>query len=110
MPITCTVENPFAVGTLQQAWAYCSGVHLDFATRTGRLVYSIHADKASAYSGKPPIRTVEFPISNTPYAPTIPAFDDLVAANATAYGLLLQSIDALALAQPEFADGQAEGA
>lgn len=109
MPLICSVENPFAVGTLQQAWAYCSGFHLDFETKTGRLVYSIFADKASAYSGKPPIRTVEFPVSNSPDRPAIPAFDDLVAANATAYGLLLQSIDALALAQPEFAGGQAEG-
>lgn len=101
MPLNVSVQDPFSTNTLTTAWAYCSLFQMDFANHKGRLTYAIHADKASAYANKPPIKVVTFEITTEGTA-TVPSFDTLLVNNQAAYTSLLTSVDTLALAQPVF--------
>lgn len=107
MPITLSYPDPYSVGTLSTAWAYCEQFSFNFGNKTGRFVYAIHADKTSAYSDKPPLKRVEINVYATAQN-GLPSFDDLVAANQQAYGLLLPAVDNLALTRSEFAGGSIE--
>ena len=104
MPLLLSYPDPYSVNTLATAWAYCSEFYTNFENKSAKLVFAIHADKTSAYSGKPPIRRITINIYSTAQH-GLPSFDDLVVANSTAYGLLLTAVDALALTQPEFQGG-----
>lgn len=101
MPLNVSFQDPFSNNTLPNCWAYCSLFVMDFANHRGTLTYAIHADKASAYSGKPPIKVVTFEITTTG-TDTVPSFDTLLTQNQAAYASLLTSVDNLALAQPIF--------
>lgn len=107
MPLNVSVQDPFSTNTLSNCWAYCSLFQMDFANHRGKLTYAIHADKASAYANKPPIKVVEFEIT-TAGTVTVPSFDTLLGQNQAAYASLLASVDTLALAQPFFAEATIE--
>ena len=109
MPLNLSYPDPYSVGTLTTAWAYCEQFSLNFGNKSGRFVYAIHADKTSAYSDKPPLKRVEINIYATAQN-GLPSFDDLVAANQQAYGLLLPAVDKLALTVSDFASATIEGA
>jgi len=65
MPLITSTPDPFSVSTLSTAWAYCALFTLNFADKTGRLVYDIHSNKTAAYSGGLPIKSVEIAITPT---------------------------------------------
>lgn len=63
MPLSMPYPNPYSIETLQNTYIWCSFLALDFASKSGRIVMSIHPDRDSAYAGKPPIATISYTIT-----------------------------------------------
>lgn len=63
MPIVSSFQDPFSDDLIPEAWTYCRLLPMDFGSQTMRLVFETYRDKASAYSGKPPLESTPYEIS-----------------------------------------------
>ncbi len=116
MPISHTIDNPYASGTLQ-AWTYCAGFYVDLDTQSIHLTYFTYADQAAAYGDKPPIARAAYEIlaerqpalwldAETLARPEIPSYAEFIQDNQTAFALVQGAVDGFALSRPEFTGGE----
>lgn len=102
MALIAEYTDPFTGDVIADAYFWAAGTYFDHTAKHARIVYFVHPSKAAAYAGKPPIGQVELNVgASYPEGVTLPTFDEMIAANAAAYGALAVAVDDLAIGQAD---------